>query len=117
MEKRYVTEFEKTTTTQISKTHEATVHHPGFRCDLDMTRLCPYGYYNMIAMSDFMYIVGDRIPSLAFDVSDDFFRDLLKDYLEVNNWQFTACREVILYNGMYTIVAPQQASNPASCVT
>jgi len=55
----------------------------------------------MIAMIDFIRRVKNRISSIAIDVSDMFYRDLLKDYLEKENWPFTGVREVILYNGMH----------------
>ena len=76
------------------------ISHPGFHFNAESTRLIPRGFYNMIAMIDFMRRVGDRIYSLAIDVTGEFYRDLMKDYLEKGDWQFSSVQEVILYNSM-----------------
>lgn len=66
----------------------------------------------MIAMMDFAQRVGDVISSMALDVTQkvgEFLQDLMKDYLEKGDWQFSRVREIILYNG--TLSSPLLRSN------
>jgi len=97
--KHFAMDFQIDTTMVIHPSkRKLVISHPGFHFNPESTRLVPRGFYNMIAMIDFMRRVGDRIYSIAIDVSGEFYRDLMKDYLEKGDWQFNSVREVVLYN-------------------
>lgn len=75
------------------------ISFPGFYWNPLRTRLIPRGFYNMLSMIEIKKRIGDILQSFAWDIQGQFYRDLLKDSLEKGQWEFPACREIVLFNG------------------
>jgi hypothetical protein len=52
----------------------------------------------MVGMLDFIGKVATKISSMALDVSDVFYRDILQDYIKKDHWLFITIRKIFIYN-------------------